>query len=691
MRSNTNLNQTSFSTVLKTFQNIMCETVSFLTENSANIEDLKANGTEVKSLIEKRNSIHKHLKSVHDEHYIVSSKVIILGEREEIRCVDNVDVSVLIKDTAQYFPILELLKLILQNDNLRGLIENESTEGNFWNYKLYTDSQEFKSHSLFRQYPKALRILLYSDDIELVNPIGAKTGIHKLTMFYFKILNFPPYFNAKVENVFLLAIAYTYDVKRYGYKKVLESFMIDLNLLEDGITLKLNGEDYFIIGTLVKYTGDALAAAEIMEMLSPSSVRFCRSCVITRNDLIIRSIYNFDKRNIETHNNQLELLRQGLNIPKDFGIKSVNSILNDSKYFHTTNNLVFDIMHDLLEGLLPMEIKLVLQYYVIEKKYFTVEFLNESINLFKYGQTERKNKPGSNFTIPMLQGKNQKIKQKAVQTWLLLRVLPFLILHKIPTEDNNHMLLLNLLLKIVEIVFSFDVSEQMVCDLDETIKSHHGQFKHLFPNINYINKHHYVTHYPESIRKNGPLVLYSCLSFEAKHQDIKKFISRGCNFINMPKSIANHFAVEQSMLIFHQKYQLPDEEIISSSDCLLENFVYKELLLLKHPLVKNAIRIFVMKINSMRFMKNVVITLTNENALYPYFYTVKDMCKADNTIYLYMQALKTLLFDSDLNAFKIEETNEMILFNINNIENFKPTSLWGIGGTKYISIKEYHF
>lgn len=691
MKLNTNLNKTSFGLVLKTFQNIMSETINFLTDNSTTTETLRTNANKVGSMINSQSSVHKYFKHVFEENTIIHGIEVILGEREEVCSENNIEVVKMLKDKAQYIPMLKLLTLILQNDCLRNLILTENTNGNSWNYKSYTDGQEYKNHPLFQDHPNAIRLVLYSDDIEVVNPIGAKTGIHKLTIFYFRIQNFPAYFNTKVTNIFLLTIAYSYDVQRYGYEKILSPFITDLNALEEGVNIQIKEKDFLLFGTLIVYTGDTLAASEIMELLGSSSFRFCRSCMITRTDLKEKNLFNFNTRTKEMHNNFLGSLRRGENVPKDFGIKNVDSVLNKSKFFHISNNRVFDIMHDLLEGVVPMEIKLVLHYYIIEKKYFSVDSLNKSINMFKYGPTEKKNRPSSNFTNFMLQKKGNALKQRAIQSWLLLRVLPFLIQSKIPNDDKKHMVLLNLLLKIIEISFSFNISEQMVFDLEELIKLHYRQFMHLFPNINFINKHHHITHYPEIIRQKGPLVLYSCLNFESKHKMIKEFISQGCNFINLPKSIVTEFTVEQSIHISSNCYKNPDIEIISSKECLLENVASHPLLVLENPNAEKIEKVFVININTMRYTRNVIITLESTYSMYPNFYRIKDIIKMENAIFFYMQLLNTITFDSDLNAYKIEETTDMILFNINNIENFKPTSIWRHDTSNYIAMKEYHF
>ncbi len=43
-----------------------------------------------------------------------------------------------------------------------------------------------------------LELILYMDDIEVVNPIGSHVKKHKVTMIYFTIANIPPEFSFKI-------------------------------------------------------------------------------------------------------------------------------------------------------------------------------------------------------------------------------------------------------------------------------------------------------------------------------------------------------------------------------------------------------------------------------------------------------------------------------------------------------------
>ena len=43
----------------------------------------------------------------------------------------------------------------------------------------FCDGDVYKNHPLFSRDPRAIQILLYYDDVEVVNPLGSKTSKHK--------------------------------------------------------------------------------------------------------------------------------------------------------------------------------------------------------------------------------------------------------------------------------------------------------------------------------------------------------------------------------------------------------------------------------------------------------------------------------------------------------------------------------
>jgi len=47
----------------------------------------------------------------------------------------------------------------------------------------YCDGTSYKESDFFQKYPTALQIILYYDDVEICNPLGSKSKIHKLGKF----------------------------------------------------------------------------------------------------------------------------------------------------------------------------------------------------------------------------------------------------------------------------------------------------------------------------------------------------------------------------------------------------------------------------------------------------------------------------------------------------------------------------
>lgn len=69
------------------------------------------------------------------------------------------------------------------------------------------DGEFIRNSPFFQQNPNAIQVILNTDDVEIVNPLGSHIKKHKLTMFYFTIANIPPQYRSKLHIIQLLAIA----------------------------------------------------------------------------------------------------------------------------------------------------------------------------------------------------------------------------------------------------------------------------------------------------------------------------------------------------------------------------------------------------------------------------------------------------------------------------------------------------
>lgn len=120
----------------------------------------------------------------------------------------------------------------------------------------------------------------------------------------------------------------------------------------------------------------------------------------------------FTLRNKETHKEHTDQLvaDETGSLSKEFGVNR-NSILNELSYFNVCSGaLLPDIMHDVLEGALQYEIKLMLQSFIFQEQYLTLSEINDCIKYVDLGYMEIKDRPtllnDSNFRAHSASSKN---------------------------------------------------------------------------------------------------------------------------------------------------------------------------------------------------------------------------------------------------------------------------------------------
>lgn len=122
-------------------------------------------------------------------------------------------------------------------------------------------------------------------------------------------------------------------------------------------------------------------------------------------------------------------------------------------------------MHDILEGIAPLEIKLLLSHCVTHGM-FTVDEFNDRLVNFNFGYSE------NDEPLPFLSStlnSDKHIRSSASQMLLLIQILPFLVADKIP-EKEDHWVCFLLLRKIVDIVLCPVVSDALCSSLTLLIK-----------------------------------------------------------------------------------------------------------------------------------------------------------------------------------------------------------------------------
>ena len=107
---------------------------------------------------------------------------------------------------------------------------------------------------LFSDDSTALQIIAYFNELEVTNPIGSYVTTHKLGCL-FTLDNIRPMYRSTLKAIFLLAVACSQDIDRYGIDAILQPFVDDLKCLYvDGIGVNVGPTESKHYGTLLADT-----------------------------------------------------------------------------------------------------------------------------------------------------------------------------------------------------------------------------------------------------------------------------------------------------------------------------------------------------------------------------------------------------------------------------------------------------
>lgn len=119
----------------------------------------------------------------------------------------------LVQSTFQYVPILTTLKTLFASPSFNKQYfskkNHECTEG------IYEDiccGSNIRNNTLFNENPDAVQIELYYDEVEPADPLKSCNGVHKLGQIYMRIRNLPKSFQAKWDQIYLVASFYYQDL-----------------------------------------------------------------------------------------------------------------------------------------------------------------------------------------------------------------------------------------------------------------------------------------------------------------------------------------------------------------------------------------------------------------------------------------------------------------------------------------------
>ena len=288
------------------------------------------------------------------------------------------------KAVMHYIPLIQTVKNLVEDSTFLEVTEAHSDHNPECLLRDVKDGSLFKNNRYFLENPEALTILLYSDGVEVVNPLGAGRGKHKVIQIFLTFGEIPKTQRSKIDRIQLVAIVKEKVVKQFGFKKVYHQIVEDLKELERGIIVHHPVQRLVKCGLLL-HPADNLEAHGVGGFSqSFSSLDVCRFCHVQYKDLQ-ENIHNYGSKQhckwtIEEYDkaaqeaekkdksknaaiydddssedseeelgssddDALELSDE--EAPEMFGIKH-RCPLNSLQAFHCTSGFPPDILHDIL-------------------------------------------------------------------------------------------------------------------------------------------------------------------------------------------------------------------------------------------------------------------------------------------------------------------------------------------------------
>lgn len=425
-----------------------------------------------------------------------------------------------------YVPLKETLNVLFRNQEFRRTFfhQDHICENNV--FRKFCCGRNYKDSIFYRNNPKCIRLQLYYDDFNLTDNRNNDTT--KMGGVYFHIENMPKMLNSHIDNIYLLALFNTNDLKNFGqnFNTILYPIVEEL---EEVRNEGLQVENMIIKCNICSHAGDNLAIHTAFGMFeSFNATYFCQYCKMIKRETQTAIIENPQLiRNIEEilelfSPDQTRYFRE----PKDaFGIKRY-SYLFQIENFDVCKNMIFDIMHDLFEGCIPLTLIQFIET-AIRLKIITLDNINDRILNFDYGIHLNNSKP-----------REVKLDQpsmgiSASQKWILFEHFPFIFPELVSNEHlASRWKTLGFLLGITKICLKSTIYERDLNQLETYIGNYLESYLRMYRKT-LIPKQHFLTHYPRIIRNMGPPTTMWTMRFEInllKKHKIKKVLIEINNF-----------------------------------------------------------------------------------------------------------------------------------------------------------------
>lgn len=572
----------------------------------------------------------------------------------------------IVQPTFQYVSILSTLSSLFKQPTFKKMyfdscLNTEHTcEDSI--YKHFCCSSVGRARDIFKD-KTAIKICGGIDDFDPCDAVKSHKVTHKVSAFYFTIGNMSDAYSSKNDNMYLIALCDTTNLKqeKISYDDITTLITNEIKELE---TNGIRVDDKVLKGSFVNVTGDNLGANGFFGYIENFNGRFCRACDINKEES--ERATKEDPTKLRTKESYSECVNaverfessgKKINFQVTKGVKR-GCPFNSLAFFHTIENITFDIMHDVNEGAILFLMRNLFRY-MNDNKIMDDGKIQKRVRDFNYGEVSKRNKPSA------LSIDSNNLGQNASQSLCLFINLPF-IFADIKEKLEPIWIGVESLLKCVEIIYSKEISEDDINQLEILIELHLNWFLNTF-NTHLRPKHHFLTHYPDAIRRMGPLIYYWMMRVDSKHQFFTRVAKNTNNFVNLTKTMAK----KHQAIMAYKPFTINDIQLSKSSNKFEKmNTKYRDhvLQLLGHGVKDDLLVHKFATFNHFQYREGLLIV--DEGSIYEIVYVFS----LHDKISLYCRPYRVVKFESFFNSFEIacdDSSKQFKLVDPKKLNNLK--------------------
>ena len=164
------------------------------------------------------------------------------------------------KDCVHYVPIIEAIKVLVEDESYNKVI-TMAEEDDIHNENILKDVRDgiaYKQNLYFRENPDALAIMMYSDGVELTNPLSSGKGKHKIVQLFWTLCEIPRHQRSAIDKIQVGLIFKEKLLKKYTQGQIFKSLLADLKTLETVGVQVTEPFERRVKAALFIYSGDNL-------------------------------------------------------------------------------------------------------------------------------------------------------------------------------------------------------------------------------------------------------------------------------------------------------------------------------------------------------------------------------------------------------------------------------------------------